>query len=150
MRKGPVPKALRFYFRLAFTVLWVVVCFLPAVASQTFRNLVESALTASFGLAILVVQLYFTRLGFGREYRRSVALRLPARVEIDETGLHCVTSESDIRSSWRLYRKYSENKSTFVLFKQGSQAFVPIPKHSLTVPQIQELRSVLAAHLRQK
>jgi hypothetical protein len=153
MRKGPLPTVLRFYFRLGFALLWVAMCMIPAVLHPTVRNLLESLMPAAFGPAIVLLQLYMARLGFGREYRRSAAWGLPATVDIDNDGLRWVTPESDNRSSWRLYLKYTENESTFVLFqrdgRRGSQAFVPIPKRSLTSGQIDEVRSVLAAHLPQ-
>ncbi len=147
MRKGPLPRALRFYFRIAFAVLWVVMCLTPFVVHPNVQSLRDSLIFGSIGPALLLLQLYLAKLGFGREYRRAAALRLPATIDIDGTGVHWVTAESDGRSSWRIFLKYSEDRSSFVLFHRGSLAFVPIPKRTLCSLQIEELRVICGANL---
>ena len=150
MRKGPLPRALRLYFRIGFAVLWVLMCLTPFVVHHNVRDLRDGLVFGGVGPALLSLQLYLVKLGFGREYRRSVALRLPATVDLDDTELHWVTTESDSRSSWRTFLKYSEDRSSFVLFYRGSLAFVPIPKRTLSPLQVEELRVILEAHLARK
>ena len=150
MRKGPLPRALRFYFRLGFAALWVLMCLTPFVAHRNIRDLRDGLIFGSIGPALLALQLYLVKLGFGREYRRSAALRLPATVDLDDTGLHWVTTESDSRSNWRIFLKYSEDRSSFVLFHRGSLAFVPIPKRTLSPLQIEELHVIFESHLARK
>ena len=147
MRKGPLPRALRFYFRLAFAILWVLMCLTLFAVHPDVQNLRDSLMFGSIGPALLLLQLYLMKLGFGREYRRSVALRLSASVDVDDTGLRWVTLESDNRSNWRLFLNYSEDQSSFVLFRRGSLAFVPIPKRTLSPLQIEELRAIFGANL---
>ena len=150
LRKGPLPKALQFYFRIGFLGLWVSMSVLPVLAKPTIHNLLDSLMFSSFGFAILLGQLFFTRLGFRREFRRSAASQQPTQLGIDDSGLHLVTAESDSRSSWRLYLKFAENRSTFIVYQMGNLVFIPIPKRELTATQIDGVRSILSSHLPRK
>jgi YcxB-like protein len=150
MRKGPLPRALRFYCRIGFVALWFVMCLMPFFAHPTAQNLIQGLLMDAFGLAILSIQFYMLQRGFGREYRRSGSLRLPVTIDVDPNGVHWVTPESDSRTGWRIFVNYSEDRWSFVLFDRGSQAFMAIPKRTLSPLQIEELHVILGAHLAQK
>jgi hypothetical protein len=150
LHKGPILRALQFYFRIGFIGLWVGVCLIPVFASPTLRNLLEACVFSGFGLALFFWQLFFTRLRFRRAYRRSATLHRHTQLGIDDSGLHVVTPESDSRSTWRAYLKYSENRSVFIIYHVGNVIFVMIPKRELTVTQIDDVRSILAAHLPRK
>jgi hypothetical protein len=71
-------------------------------------------------------------------------------LEIDNTSLHFTSASSDGRTSWQAYIKFAESNETFILFQQGNQIFIPIPKRELSPPQIDELRSLFETHLPRK
>jgi len=147
LRKRSVPGWFRFYYFSGFVMLWVAINFLPMVATRTLRSFIESILGASFGLAMLAFQLLFLKFKFCREYRESTLLHLRTNADIDAIGVHFSTQESDSRSSWQVYSKWSEGKSAFILSPRGNRTFVPIPKRELTPTQITELRSLFETHL---
>jgi hypothetical protein len=45
------------------------------------------------------------------------------------------------------YSKFSEDRSSFVLYVQGNRMFVPIPKRELSSTEIDELRSLFKTNL---
>ena len=147
MRKGPLPQALRFYFRFAFAVLWVLMCLTPFLFHPNLPNLRDGLIFGSIGPSLLVLQLLLAKKGFGREYRRSALFRLPASIEVDDAGLNWITQDSSSRSAWGIFLKYSEDRFSFVLLRRSSLAFVAIPKRTLSPLQIEELRDTLSAHL---
>jgi hypothetical protein len=60
------------------------------------------------------------------------------------------TETSDSRVPWNSYTKFAEDEKTFILFQQGNQIFIPIPKRELSSSQIDELRSIFEFHLPRK
>lgn len=87
---------------------------------------------------------------FRRVYRKAPLLRECRTLDIDDHNIQFKTATSESRVPWDAYIKFAENKDTFILFQQGNQIFVPIPKRDLTASQIDGLRSLLATHLPRK
>lgn len=146
-RKGPLPKAIQFYFRIGFTCFWVLGIMGPALVHPTRRGLLGAASFAAFGVSLLLVQLYLTRLTFRRQYRRSAGLHQRITLTIDESGLQFASLLEETRSSWTVYRRFAEDGSSIILFRGNNLDFVTIPKRALTGQQVAELRSHLSAHL---
>jgi hypothetical protein len=77
-------------------------------------------------------------------------LQLHQALDLDSNGLRLTTTAGVARSSWDMYSKFVEDKSSFVLYQKLDNAIVPIPKHHLTEPQIDELHNLLTARLPSK
>ena len=150
MRKGPLPQRLRFYLRIALLVGCIGACLLPVLGHPTGQTVLEDLAVDLCGFAFLFMQFYMIQRGFGRQYRRSVLLRLPATIDIDSNGVHWVTAESETRTAWRIFLGYSEDRWSFVLFDRGSQAFMAIPKRTLSAVDVEELHVVLDGHIPRK
>ena len=59
-----------------------------------------------------------------------------------KSRISCIT-----RSAWSVYSKFAEDKTSFLLYVQESESFLPIPKGELTLIQIHELHALLEARL---
>ena len=82
-----------------------------------------------------------------RAYRKTPLLHDRRTLEIDGTTLHFTSASSESRTTWTPYIKFAENNDTFIVFQQGNQIFIPIPKRELTESQITELRFLFETHL---
>ncbi|MCU1253698.1 MAG: hypothetical protein JWQ49_6727 [Edaphobacter sp.] len=87
---------------------------------------------------------------FRRVYRKSPMLQDRRTLEIDNTSRHFTSPSSDGRTGWHTYIKFAESNETFILFQQGNQIFIPVPKRELSPLQIDELRSLFETHLPRK
>jgi hypothetical protein len=123
---------------------------IPLFAAKTIRDFVQWIYVPLFGVVFLSFVLFVQWFKFRREYSKSTQLHLRTSLNIDGTGVHYVTSKSDSRLSWQLYKQYCESKSTFLFIPKGNQAFIPIPKREFTSFQIDELRTILSAPLPRK
>jgi hypothetical protein len=87
---------------------------------------------------------------FRRAYRKIPLLRDRRTLDLDSSHLSFKTETSDSRVPWNSYTKFAEDEKTFILFQQGNQIFIPIPKRELSSSQIDELRSIFEFHLPRK
>jgi hypothetical protein len=119
---------------------------IAAVSRHALSELWAGLLSGSLLLSIAVFYGY----QFRRVYRKAPLLRERRSLDVDDSTLQFKTETSEGRTTWDAYIKFAENEDTFILFQQGNQIFVPIPKRELSPPQIDELRALLAAHLPRK
>jgi len=68
-------------------------------------------------------------------------------LDLDGTGLRLTTTTGVSRSSWDIYSKFVEDKTSFVLYQKSDHGLLIIPKDYLTEPQSDELRNLLKARL---
>jgi hypothetical protein len=120
-----------------------------AIADSAFSGLWAPLIWGSILLGIAVLYGFYGY-QFRRVYRKAPLLRERRTLDVDDHNFQFKTATSESRVPWDAYIKFAENKDTFILFQQGNQIFVPIPKRELTASQIDELRSLLAGHLPRK
>lgn len=83
-----------------------------------------------FGSVLLGIGLLYGFYGyqFRRVYRKAPLLRDRRTLDVDDQALRFKTANSEGRAPWEAYIKFAENKDTFILFQQGNQIFIHIPK----------------------
>jgi YcxB-like protein len=119
---------------------------IAAVSQHALSALWPAFLWGSILLCIAVLYGFYGY-QFRRVYRKAPLLRERRTLDVDDSTLQFKTATSEGRTTWDAYIKFAENKDTFILFQQGNQIFVPIPKRELSPPQIDELRTLFTAHL---
>jgi hypothetical protein len=102
-----------------------------------------------WGTVLLCVPLLWNY-QFRRAYRKAPLLRDRRTLDLDSSHITFKTETSDARVPWNFYTKFAENEKIFILFQQGNQIFIPIPKRELSSSQIDELRSIFETHLSPK
>jgi hypothetical protein len=128
LRKREVSGVFRLYYAFAFDVLMLVSAYLPFFYKLSLQEFKEDSVQALWAVGFFAVQLAFINFKFGRDYRKVTPLHLQTSLEVDGTGTHFKTSESDSRSSWQTYSKYREGKHTFLLIPRSHQYFVSHPE----------------------
>jgi hypothetical protein len=89
----------------------------------------------------------FTKFQSKAKFRKMTQLHGKYLVDLDETGIHYIAPSGESRMEWKVWGSFAEGTSSFVLVQRGSTMFMPIPKRELSTSQIDELRTLLAAHL---
>jgi len=84
------------------------------------------------------------------QIRKNPLLKGIWTIDINEDSIHVAAPNADTRYAWSAYSSFAEDKHTFLLRQQGTALFVPIPKRELSASQINELRTILQAHLPHK
>jgi hypothetical protein len=121
-----------------------------SVVPMIKANSVTPGLATLFWGSFLVCMPLVWNYQFRKQYRKNSLLHDRRSLEVDDTQLHFKTSTSEGSSTWSSYTKFAENDLTFIVFQQGNQIFVPLPKRELSETQIAEHRSLFAAHLASK
>jgi hypothetical protein len=137
------------YFLVGFGVLLSMYGVFTAIAKHTLSALWPGLIWGSILLGIGALYGFYGY-HFRRMYRKVPLLRARRNLDIDDHNIQFKTATSESRTPWDVYIKFAENKDTFILFQQGNQIFIPIPKRELSTSQIDELRTLLAAHLPRK
>jgi len=141
--------AMQRYVLVVLGALVIACGIIAAMAEQALSGLWAPLFWGSILLAIAVLYGFYGY-QFRRVYRKAPLLRERRTLDIDDHTIQFKTASSESRTAWDAYIKFAENKDTFILFQQGNQIFVPIPKRDLTASQIDDLRSLLATHLPRK
>ena len=71
-------------------------------------------------------------------------------LEPDESCFRYVAPAGETRMDWKVWGSFAEDARSFVLVQRGSTVFMPIPKRELASSQIDELRTILSAHIPRK
>jgi len=129
-----------------FGVLLITFSIVPMVRDHSITPGVASLLWGSLLVCMPLLRNY----QFRKQYRKNSLLHDRRSLDVDDTQLRFKTSTSESSSTWSSYTKFAENDRTFIVFQQGNQIFVPLPKRELSETQVAELRSLLAAHLASK
>jgi YcxB-like protein len=145
IRKGRIFTKLRFYYFCVFTTLWLTTA-LTAARSGGHWN-VAVVLTGLTVIPFMAVILWISRIKFGHEFRRNAALHGVHQLDATESGMRIAHSESETRSTWKMYSKFAENSRVFIVFDQVRKSFITIPKSAMSTEQITELRSLFKASL---
>lgn len=146
MRKRTSLSSLDFYGPYAFGIVWVAAILLPAYLHPDQD--VDLLLTLGV-VPILMGFIALRRKRIRREYEKAKQFHLLHQLDLDATGLRLITSAGTTRSAWTVYNRFVEDAKTFLLFLEANTTFFPIPKTELTIAQIDELRSLLSARLRE-
>jgi hypothetical protein len=145
MRKRSTMSAIEYYGPYLFAILWVAVCIVPAYLHPDED--LDLLLTLGI-LPVILGFLFLRRKQVKKEFSKLKALHLLQVLDLDTNGLRLVTTAGTARSAWKVYDRFAEDEKSFILFLAGSTAIMPIPKGELTLIQIDELRTLLAARLR--
>jgi hypothetical protein len=129
-----------------FGVLLITFSVVPMVRDHSVTPGVASLIWGSFLVCMPLLRNY----QFRTQYRKNSLLHDRRSLEVDDTQLHFKTSTSEGSSTWSSCTRFAENDDTFIIFQQGNQIFVPLPKGELSETQVTDLRSLFAAHLASK
>lgn len=147
LRKRSSWSALDYYFPHIFCVLWLS----GNVIQSYIHPDMEIDLLLTLGVfPIFMGLVVLRRRRLKQDYKKFKDLHLHQVLDLDRSGLRLTTTAGVTRSSWEMYTKWVEDKSSFILFHTNDHRIVPIPKHHLTEPQIDELRNLLTARLPSK
>jgi hypothetical protein len=146
MRKRSNLSALDYYGPYVVTVIWVAASVIPSPFNNYLEQPVNLLLTLGV-IPIFIGVMALRRRTMTREYRKLRNLHPLQAVDIDGIGLRNSTTDAIVRTDWKVYSKYAEDKNSFVLFHAESVLFFPVPKSNLTYPQVDELRNLLEAHM---
>jgi hypothetical protein len=138
--------AIQRYVLVMLGALLIAVGVLAAIAENSLSGLWPTLIWGSILLGIAALYGFYGY-QFRRIYRKAPLLRERRTLDIDDHNIQFRTESSEGRSTWDAYIKFAENKDTFILFQQGNQIFVPIPQRDLSPPQVDDLRTLLEAHL---
>ena len=142
MRKRSSMSAVEYYGPYLFAILWLAVSIIPAYLHP------NEELDLLLTLGIVPVIMGFStmrRKRFKVEYKKLKMFHLLQVLDLDSNGLRLVTTVGTSRSAWNVYDRFAEDQKSFILFVAGSTAIMPIPKGELTITQVDELRTMLAA-----
>jgi YcxB-like protein len=134
-----------YWFLFGFWLLFAVFsawmngsAMLRGSASQRFAAFLP---VASCGLIFLIIAWVSPR------YRASRMLLREVSWTFSDEGVHLVSNVSKADLRWEAYLKYRETRKGFLLFVQKGMAQF-IPKRALTAEQRNDLRALLASHVR--
>ncbi len=146
MRKRSNISSLDYYGPYIVAVIWIAASVIP----NPFNNYLEEPVDLLMTLGVIPLVfgvLWMRRKGTLKEYKKLRNLHPLQAVDIDGIGLRNSTTDAITRTDWSIYSRYAEDKDSFVLFHADSVLFFPVPKSNLTTPQVDELRSLLEAHM---
>lgn len=146
LRKRSSWSALDYYFPHIFTVLWLAGSVIPNPFNNYLRDDIDLFLTLGV-FPIFLGMVVLRRRRLKQDYMKMKNLQLHQALDLDSNGLRLTTTAGVARSSWDLYFKFVEDKSSFIIFSSRDHSFIPIPKHHLTEPEADELRAMLTARL---
>jgi|ERR1017187_117188 hypothetical protein len=147
LRKRSSWSALDYYFPHIFCVLWLGG---NVIQSYIYPDMEVDLLLTLGAFPIFMGLVVLRRRRLKQDYKKMKNLQLHQALDLDSNGLRLTTTAGVARSSWDMYSKFVEDKSSFVLYQKSDHGIVPIPKHHLTEPQIDELHSLLTARLPSK
>jgi len=136
----------KLYILPFFGVLLIAFSAITAIERPSINGLWPAIL---WGTLLLCVPLLWNY-QFRRAYRKTPLLRDRRTLDLDSSHLSFKTETSDGRAPWSSYTKFAEDEKIFILFQQGNQLFIPIPKRELSPSQIEELRSIFETYLPRK
>lgn len=146
MRKRSNISALDYYGPYIVAVIWIGASTIPNPFNNYLQDSVDLLLTLGV-VPIVIGILALRRRTMQREYKKLRSLHPLQAVDVDAIGLRNSTTDTIVRTDWKVFSKFAEDKASFVLFHEGSVTFFPVPKSNLTSQQIDELRNLLAAHM---
>jgi len=100
-------------------------------------------------LACFIYPLLFDYSG-ARLYRRMSNLRSPSSVDFSQEFVQFQTNDVTTRMGWKHFTSFAEDNTVFLLFSNGKRCYSIFPKHSMTQPQIDELRTILKTYIPHK
>jgi hypothetical protein len=124
-------------------LLWIFIVVIQADSTGTVITTWTLVLPAFFFFFVPALISYQR----ARLYRKLPLLQGRHSLDISDENLYFLSPKSEATLSWDNYDQAVENKHSFVLILQGSSQFQIIPKRELSVLQIDELRTILQAHL---
>jgi hypothetical protein len=145
IRKGRIFSKLRYYYFCVFTTLWLVTAMGAARSGGHWNT--AAILTGLTIIPFMAGILWIARVRFGREFQKNANLHGVHQLDATESGMRIAHTESETRSTWKIYSKFAENSHVFILFDQGRKSFIAIPKSAMSPEEIAELRSLFKAGL---
>jgi hypothetical protein len=146
MRKRSNISSLDYYGPYIVAVIWVAASVIPNPFNDYLQEPVDLFMTLGV-IPLVFGVLWLRRKGMLKEYKKLRHFHPLQAVDIDGIGLRNSTTDAITRTDWNIYSRFAEDKDSFVLFHADSVLFFPVPKSNLTGPQVDELRSLLEAHM---
>ena len=146
MRKRSNLSSLDYYGPYIVACVWIAASVIPNPFNGYLNEPVDLLLTLGV-IPIFIGILAMRRKNFRREFSKLRNLHPLQALDIDGIGFRLATTDATVRTDWKVYSKFAEDKESFVLFQEGSLLFLPIPKSNLTIPEVDELHTLLEAHL---
>ena len=146
LRKRSTWSALDYYFPHIFCVLWLAGSVIPSPFNNYLQDQIDLLLTLGV-FPIFMGLIVLRRRRLKQYYKKMKNLQLHQVLDLDGTGLRLTTTTGVSRSSWDIYSKFVEDKTSFVLYQKSDHGLLIIPKDYLTEPQSDELRNLLKARL---
>ena len=146
-RRRSTVSALDYFLPYIFAIVWIAAAILTGAADDGFQDsadliFVLGAIPVLFGL------LWRRKKALNQEYRRLVALHPLQIVNLDTDGIQIGGGKQPLRTTWKQYSRWAENKDVFILYlQQNEHHFLSIVKSHLTMLQVDELRSLLLSRL---
>jgi hypothetical protein len=144
LRKRSNWSALDYYFPHIFCVLWLGG---NVVQSFIYPDMEVDLLLTLGVFPIFMGLVVLRRRRLKQDYKKMKNLQLHQALDLDSNGLRLITTNGVARSSWDMYSKFVEDKSSVILYQKLDHGLLIIPKHHLTEGQADELRNLLKARL---
>lgn len=139
--------ALDYFLPYMFSIVWIAAAILTGAADNGFEDsadmiFVMGAVPVLFGL------LWRRKKAMNQEYRRLMALHPLQIVNLDSEGIQIGGGKQPLRTTWKQYSRWAENKEVFILYQQQNEHhFLTFVKSHLTMLQVDELRALLLSRL---
>src|SRR5262249_31297610 len=141
---GPLVRAVRWYMPMVGSVM--LIWLLIDVRHIGFDP------RLLFGLAValfFIANPGLTRHKQKKMYSSASAMHGRLSAEFDDQGVRFSGPNHNESAGWQNYRTFAEDSRMFLLW-QPTRVFNPIPKRHLSSQQIEQLRTLLSAQLRQR
>jgi len=141
---GLLVRAMRWYLPIlgSFMLIWLLV-------NVRHMNL-DLRLLLGMGLALFfIANPWLTRRKQKKMYSSASAMHGKLSAEFDDQGARFSGPNHNGSAGWQNYQKFTEDSRMFLLW-QPTKVFNLIPKRYLSSQQVEELRTVLSAHLPRK
>lgn len=144
LRKRSNWSALDYYFPHIFCVLWLGG---NVIQSYMYPDMEVDLLLTLGVFPIFLGLIVLRRRRLKQDYKKMKNLKLHQALDLDSNGLRLTTTDGVARSSWDMYTKFEEDKTSVILYQKLDHGLLIIPKHHLTEGQSDELRNLLKARL---
>jgi hypothetical protein len=110
-------------------------------ASHGYETAGVLCLISSIGIAIVGYEV--PQLRQRKLFRTNKAVQGERTVTVDQKGITVSLPLGQSQYEWRAFTRYSETKTSFLLFISPQQVSFWIPKRAMPAAQIDELRGIL-------
>ena len=148
-RRRSSASALDHFLPYIFSIVWIAAAILSGAADNGLEDSADLVFVLG-AIPILFGLLWRRKKALNSEYRRLVTLHPLQIINLDTDGIQIGGGKQPLRTTWKQYSRWAENKEVFILFhQQNEHHFLPVVKDHLTLLQVDELRALLLSRLPQ-